>query len=117
MGVIKAGGQDCTNMDFDSVMQLLEAADSPVELVLTIPASPPASAPVPKPAKQKLEGTAKFEAALNKNFGSAEASQKIATKVTKRVEHTATWKNPIYVWSIAGTAALFVPIILYVASK
>ena len=65
----------------------------------------------------KNEGAAKFEASLMKNFGSAEATQKTATKVTKTVLNTATWKNPIYFWSIAGTFALFVPIILYSLSK
>ena len=119
MGVVKVAGTDCSEMSFDAVMQLLDAAESPIDLVLSAPTRAPAApaAPTPKPAKQKLEGTAKFEAALNKNFGSADASKKMATKVTKTVFNAATWKNPIYFWSIAGTAILFLPIILYVVSK
>ena len=29
----------------------------------------------------------------------------------------AFWKNPVVFWSIAGTAALFLPIIFYVVTK
>ena len=69
------------------------------------------------PARVKLEGTAKVNAAMEKNFGSVEGMQKMGTKVSKTVQAEAFWKNPVVFWSIAGTAALFVPILFYVATK
>merc|ERR1719291_325671 len=126
-GVFQVAGQDCTQKDLGEFLQLLEMlSESPVKLVISAPLPITSScscceSPIPAapaaPAKQKLEGSAKVEAAFAKNFGTTEATQKMATKVTKTVLNQATWKNPIYFWSIAGTAVLFVPIILYSVSK
>ena len=59
----------------------------------------------------------KLDKAFAKNFGSAEATAKILTKTAKITANPTTWKNPIYFWSVAGTAALFLPILWYAASK
>ena len=67
-------------------------------------------------ATQELEPS-KLDKAFAKNFGSAEATKKILTKTAKITANPTTWKNPIYFWSIAGTALLFVPIIWYSISK
>ena len=90
------------------VLRLQDGDDAPVD-------APPA--PDAPPARVKLEGTAKVNAAMEKNFGSVEGMQKMGTKVSKTVQAEAFWKNPVVFWSIAGTAALFVPILLYVATK
>ena len=89
-------------------LRLQDGDDAPVD-------APPASdAP---PARVKLEGAAKVNAAMEKNFGSVEGMQKMGTKVSKTVQAEAFWKNPVVFWSIAGTAALFLPIGYYVITK
>ena len=89
-------------------LRLQDGDDAPVD-------APPA--PDAPPARVKLEGAAKVNAAMEKNFGSVEGMQKMGTKVSKTVQAEAFWKNPVVFWSIAGTAALFVPILFYVATK
>merc|ERR1719240_1623212 len=71
----------------------------------------------PAPSAPVEQEPSKLDKAFAKNFGSAEATKKILTKTAKITANPTTWKNPIYFWSIAGTAVLFVPIILYSLSK
>ena len=59
----------------------------------------------------------KLDKAFEKNFGSAEAMQKLGNKVVKTTLNPTTWKNGIYFWSVAGTAVLFLPILFYVLTK
>merc|ERR1712224_919143 len=58
-----------------------------------------------------------LEKSFERNFGSTEKTAKTLNKVAKITANPVTWKNPIYFWSIAGTAALFLPIIYYVVTK
>ena len=89
-------------------LRLQDGDDAPAD-------APPA--PDAPPARVKLEGAAKVNAAMEKNFGSVEGMQKMGTKVSKTVQAEAFWKNPVVFWSIAGTAALFLPIGYYVITK
>ena len=72
---------------------------------IAVPSAPAA------PEKNKLDK------AFEKNFGSAEAMQKLGNKVVKTTLNPTTWKNGIYFWSVAGTAVLFLPILFYVLTK
>ena len=72
-------------------------------------------AATPKPAAEQVPS--KFDKAFDKNFGSVEATKKILTKTAKITANPTTWKNPIYFWSVAGTALLFAPIIWYSVTK
>jgi hypothetical protein len=112
-------GVDATQMAFDDVMAMI--VDAPEELTLGI-----ARPVIVKKARADLQPSApaapeqepsKLDKAFAKNFGSAEATKKILTKTAKITANPTTWKNPIYFWSIAGTAVLFVPLILYSLSK
>ena len=125
-GLLKKGdriytvmGADVSSASFEEVMERLKSAPSEVELgvkraVLTkkerVPAAGAAGGLGEAPQS-------KMDKKFDQNFGSAEKTAKTLTKVAKITTATATWKNPVYFWSVAGTALLFVPIILYSVSK
>ena len=94
-------------MSLFSVMNLIEAADASVDLVLTAAAVQPSAAAPASPAsppatpRLKLEGREQMDASFDKNFGSEEGFQKLVTKVTKTVFNPTTWKNPLWGGSLA----------------
>ena len=126
-GLLKKGdriqavnGVDVTQMPFDDVMAMLGAADGEIKFGIartTIMRRPRDAEPVASTSASAYvapeQEPTKFEKSFNKNFGSAEATKKILTKTAKITANPTTWKNPIYFWSVAGTALIFVPIILY----
>ena len=107
MTIVSAGGEDCSSMSLFSVMNLIEAADASVDLVLTAAAVQPSAAAPASPAsppatpRLKLEGREQMDASFDKNFGSEEGFQKLVTKVTKTVFNPTTWKNPLWGGSLA----------------
>ena len=117
-------GADVTQMPFDDVMAMLASAPTQITIGFSRTSisrklresDALASAPAAAAAAEELEPS-KLDKAFAKNFGSVEATQKILSKTAKITTNAATWKNPIYFWSVAGTALLFVPIIWYSVTK
>ena len=127
-GLLKKGDQikavngvDVTQREFDDVMAML--IDAPEQLQLSI--GRPSimrkrrdedSAAV-APTVVATQEPSKLDKAFDRNFGSVEATAKTLKKTAIITTNAATWKNPIYFWSVAGTALIFVPIIWYSVSS
>mmetsp|Transcript_37717 Transcript_37717/g.59685 ORF Transcript_37717/g.59685 Transcript_37717/m.59685 type:complete len:163 (-) Transcript_37717:3-491(-) len=65
---------------------------------------------ITKPPKKEKT----FEGSFNKNFGSAEATEKTLKKVGRTLESKAFWRNPVVFWSVVPTFGLLA-IVLYFA--
>ena len=113
--IVSVMDKDASGCSFDEVMAMLTSAPDTVQLEVT-------RTTITRKLRSADDGNAqgsqeqepsKLDKAFAKNFGSAEATKKILTKTAKITANPTTWKNPIYFWSIAGTALLFVPIIWY----
>jgi len=108
---------DVSAASFDDVMQALTSAPADVSLGVTrtvVTRSPRGSANAGPPAEVE---PSKLDKSFDKNFGDAQKTAKTLNKVAKITTNAATWKNPIYFWSVAGTALIFVPIIWYSVTK
>ena len=121
--VVSIMEQDVSASSFDEIMSMLASAPDTVQLdvlrttILRKPrSSDDASLDAPSKGEEEQEPS-KLDKAFAKNFGSAEATAKILQKTAKITANPTTWKNPIYFWSIAGTAVLFLPILFYVVTK
>ena len=110
-GTLQAGdvirsvmGQSVASTGFDDVMGALSAAPEEVELSVSRirPDDSPSNV-------ARVEDPSKVRKAFDKNFGSVEATTKLATKMAKITTNKATWKNPIYYLS---ALSVFVPLIM-----
>ena len=128
--IIAVMGTDVSGKSVEEVMTLLTAAPERVKLDVSrttitrqprntaAPAVAPATAAgIAVPSAPAVPEKNKLDKAFEKNFGSAEAMQKLGNKVVKTTLNPTTWKNGIYFWSVAGTAVLFLPILFYVLTK
>lgn len=119
--IVSVMGNDVSEASVDDVTQLLTS--SPAEVTLGIKRNvvtrkPRLGAAPPKPATAPAqEFDSKLDKKFDQNFGTAEKTAKTLSKVAKITTAKATWKNPIYFWSVAGTALIFVPILLYAANN
>ena len=117
-------GADVTQKSFDDVVAMIVAAPDQVQLSITrvsVTRKPrdadTVGKPVPKTSEEEEQVPSKFDKSFAKNFGDAESTAKILQKTARITANPTTWKNPIYFWSVAGTALIFVPIIWYSVSK
>merc|ERR1711924_525565 len=127
-GLLKKGDRikavnnvDVTQKSFDDVLAMLVDSQEQVQLsvartsVMRKPRDADTGVAVQSaPAEQE---PTKLEKSFERNFGSVEATAKTLKKTAIITTNSATWKNPIYFWSVAGTALLFVPIIWYSVTK
>ena len=112
-------GVDVTAKGLEEVMEIIATTEQFVVLDIsrtTVTRRPRTSDDLSAAGVEPQE-LSKLDKAFQRNFASPEATQKLANKVVKTTLNPTTWKNPIYFWSIAGTAALFLPIIWYTVSK